>query len=86
MSSFINLDMPMGLESLDRVPAPEVTPPIQNVGRSGSRPLVSGVGTHMITAATSRTQPKSVEVLNLPAATISPMEFSEMCLICSYPH
>lgn len=59
---------------------------IQNVGKVGSRPLVSGVGTHMITAATSRTSPKSVEVLNLPAATISPMEFSEMCLICSYPH
>jgi len=54
MSFFINLDMPMGLESLDRVPTLEVTPPIAAVGReydhamAVSRHLLSHIG-HVLT-------------------------------------
>ena len=61
MSFFINLDMPMGLESLDRVPTLEVTPPIAAVGReydhamAMSRHLLSHIGDVLPTAAGSGT-------------------------------
>ena len=48
---------------------------------SGSRFLLSGVGTQMMTASTFEILPKSVEAENLPAPAISAISDDWICFM-----